>query len=363
MKFLIFTCFLMFSLNNYGQSVIADPAINQVDVANIDHTVLNASSIPLDNALELKIPIYNYDLVNGLPQGSCKIKIGLGSKMILDPQFNLSSLPSSAYFNWTFDTGSGQGQITGDLKKDLPPNYSDNVILKLIGNLQGNSTITTNFLVTNHNTAIVLSDLNPTNNNSFLAYTIVPAGPLPVTFTGLNVVNKGCVIDVDFFTQGEINVNKYEIEVSKDGVNFINTGVITAANLSKYSYSFSIKDAFKAPQVFVRIKSLDKDGKFQYSGTKSVKGECQNDWAVGVYPNPAKSVSRIVLIAKQGQFNGKYGITLADMAGKILLVKEMNLINATQFYLETGNVSAGQYIIKISNIKDGQSSILKWQKY
>ncbi|MBC7889534.1 MAG: T9SS type A sorting domain-containing protein [Ferruginibacter sp.] len=363
MKTLFFTSLLMLVLyNSKAQSVIADPAVSQVFVANINNTNLNSSSIPMDNVIELKIPLYNRNHVNGLPMRSCKIKIGLGSKIVLDPQFNLSSLPSSNYFDWAFDTGSGQVQIIGDLKNELPPNYSDSVVLKVKGSIQGNSTVTINFLVTNHNTPIVLSDENPTNNNSFLAYSIVPAGPLPVTFTGLTAVNKGCAVDVDFYTEREINVIKYEIEISKDGVSFAKTGELAAANLPHYQFNFAITEANRASVLFVRVKSVDKDGSLKYSVTKSVKGLCSNEWEVAAYPNPANSVSAITITARQGSFNGKYSVIVTDLAGRQMMVKQLNLTSVNKFNLETGNLSAGQYIINILNQEEGQSSSVKWIK-
>ncbi len=363
MRTFLFFSLLFLSIYSNGQGVIADPAVSQITAESIANAPLNASGIPLDNVFKLNIPIYNKNLLNGLPQGSCKIKIGLGSKMVLDPQFILSSLPTSTYFNWTYDSFSGQVQITGELKDDLPPNFSDSVLLNVKGIVQGNSTVTTNFLVTNHNTTIVLSDENPSNNNSFLAYTIVPGGPLPVSFTGLTAVNKGCAIDVNFFTEREINVSKYEIEISKDGTGFIKAGEITAANLSQYQFDFAITETNKASVLYVRVKSIDKDGSFKYSSTKSVKGLCSNDWAVAVYPNPAYSVSAITITARQGSFNGKYAVSLNDLAGKQILIKQLNLSGATQFKLDTGNLSTGQYIINILNKEEGKSTSVKWQKY
>ena len=363
MKTFTFLIAMLLTFISKGQGVIADPAISQVGVENLNSTVLNPASIAIDNSFEIKIPYYNYNILNSLPQGSCKIKIGLGSKIKLAPQFDFSTLPSSVYFNWTSDSTSGQVQVTGELKTDLPPNFSDSVILKVIGDLQGNSTITINFLVTNHNTQVILSDQNPTNNNSFLAYTIVAAGPLPVTFTGLTAVNKGCIINVDFSTEREINVNKYDIEVSKDGTYFVKEGEVNADNAVKYHYDVPITASIKAPVVFIRIKSVDKDGSFKYSPVKSVKGSCDDALAVSVYPNPARNIASIVVTAKQGYFNGKYIVRLSDMTGKLVILKDLTLANTDKFTLNTGTISSGQYIINISNQDNGESSMIQWQKY
>ncbi|MEO6327348.1 MAG: T9SS type A sorting domain-containing protein [Ginsengibacter sp.] len=363
MRIIFSTFLLIFSLYSSGQSVMADPAVSQIAVTDIANLNLNPSSILLDNVIKLKIPVYNLDLINGLPAGSCKIKIGLGSKLILDPQFDLSLLPSGNYFNWTAESAGGQVQITGELKTDLPSNFSTIAEFYVKGNAQGNSTVTTNFLVTNHNTDKILSDEVPNNNTSSLAYTIAAGGPTPVTFAGLNAVNKGCSVQIDLYTENEVNVRKYEIEISRDGVNFVKTGEMEANNFRHYQNSFNITEANKASVIFVRVKSLDKDGRFMYSGTKSVKGLCDKEWGVSVFPNPANEVKNIMVNTRQGIFNGRYLITLSDVTGKLLRTKEMNLIDKIQFSFDTGNLSAGQYVIKIVNLNNTESAVVKWQKY
>ena len=362
MRILIITFLLFLSAYTKGQAVIADPAVSQIDVKGISNQNMTATTILIDDVIKLDVPIFNLNLLNQLPSGSCKIKIGLGSKIILDPKFVLSSLPSSAYFNWTYDVSGGQGQITGDLITNLPANFSNIVIFDVIGNLQGNSTLTTNFLITNHNTANILSDQNATNNTSFLPYTITAGGPLPVKFTGLSVVNKGCFIIVDFYTESEINVRKYEIEFSKDGMAFTKAGETIADANPHYQYSFPLTEAIKANDLFIRIKSVDRDNSFKYSETKSVRGLCDNEIAINVFPNPANTVTEITINANRGLFNGKYHIDLLDMSGRLILKKEITALNVNQIKLETANISKGQYIIKIENHNGGEPSVIKWQK-
>ncbi len=362
MRILIFTFLLALTTYAKGQAIIADPALKQIDVKSTFDPGMSASTIPQDFVIKLDVPIFNLNINNMLPSGSCKVKIGLGSKIILDPQFNLSSLPSSAYFNWTYAVSGGQGQIVGDLKTNLPANYSNTVTFDVIGNIQGNSTITTNFLVTNHNTSTILSDQDPTNNTSFLSYTIAASGPLPVYFKGLSLLNKECSILVDFYTENEINISKYEIEFSKDGRAFTKTGEITAATKPHYQYKFAISESTKAKDIFFRIKAIDKDNSVKYSETKSVKGLCDNEWAVSVYPNPANAETKITINSNRGSFNGKYDIHLLDMTGRLVMKKEISAVNVNQLKLETGNLSKGQYFIQVENQNRGESSILKWQK-
>ena len=172
MKKIMLTSMLLATLigRSAGQAVIADPAVNVMRTASTTSLPVNPTLIPLDSVITLRVPVINYNQVNALPSGSCKIKIGLGSKIMLDPAFDLAAVNTSNYFSWTAQSSGGQVQITGDLIASLPANFLDTVIFQIKSSVLGNSTITTNFLVTNHNTNTFLSDENGANNNAFISY-------------------------------------------------------------------------------------------------------------------------------------------------------------------------------------------------
>ncbi len=369
MKKLILTVFIILGTlvtKCYSQVVIADPAVNTMRTVSITSLPVNADAIPIDSIISIKIPVINYNLNNPIPSGTCKIKIGLGSKLILDPSFNLNTVNTSNYFTWTALVSGGQLQITGDLIATLPANYKDTVTLNVMGSVLGNSTITTNFLITNHNSIAILSDENGANNNTGLPYTIVakPVGPVPVTFTKVFATKENCNVKVNFDTENEINVSRFEIELSKDALHYEKISGINANNSGKYFYSFAITENIKADQIFIRIKSIDKDDKFQYSETKKIAGTCyEKNQAVILFPNPvSQDVKQIAIQSKDVFFNGNYTIHILDMAGKLLETKNIRLTNTKQFSLETENLSKGQYIIQLLK-QDGTHNInLKLQK-
>lgn len=368
MKKLIFTSILLstFIVKSSGQAVIADPAVNLMRTASTSLLPVNPNVIPIDSIITLRVPVINYNLVNALPSGSCKIKIGLGSKIILDPAFNLSTINTSNYFQWTALFEGGQVQITGNLIASLPANFLDTVTFNIKGSILGNSTITTNFLVTNHNTTTFLSDENGTNNNTSLAYSIIErvGAPLPVTFTKITATKEQCTITINFDTEDEINVDRFEIEVSKDGGSFEKAGTLATDNSRKYHYTFAIPDHLKTSQLFVRIKSVDKDAKFQYSSTRKVPGSCNDEQAsVILFPNPANYETRQFTVrSQQGLFNGIYTVSVADITGKIINRKIINLVNASQFVHDAGILPSGQYIVNLMNSNGSQQTVVKWQK-
>jgi Secretion system C-terminal sorting domain len=339
--------------------VTADPSLDPMKITTTGNGTILVTELPLNGIVKLKVPILNRNTSNALPIGTCKVKVNLGSKLILDPLFNLNTVNTSNYFSWTAVASGGTVQITGDLIAQLPANFSDTAYFDVKGTILGISTITTNFLVTNHNTNTTLSDENGNNNTASTLYAIV-AGVVPVTFTNVFTEKKDCALKVICNVENEINVDRYELEISKDFNNFEKISTLKANNLNRYTFSLEIPQQYQAPIVLVRIKSIDLDGKFQYSEIRKLSGICNSEEGLSVYPNPVpKNVSSFYIEKSNGVFNGIYAISILDMTGKLIKNTEVKLANVNRFNYNMGTVSAGQYLIKIFNSRTNSLNILK----
>jgi hypothetical protein len=260
------------SLSSVAQrpSVTADPELGTIVMTNQTGFVVDANAIQADQIINLRIPVLNDGHGMALPAGSCKIKIGLGSKLVLDPQYNINNTALSNYFKWTVAENSGQSQITGELIAPLPANVTAvNVALKVKASLEGASTITANFLITNHGNGAILSDEDGANNNASLAYKVVG-----------------------------------------------------------------------------KVSQLGNDGKLVLS----------------VYPNPAKDVRAVTIKVDNGELNGKYNITLTDMAGKLVQTSQVELNVVSSFQYGFGSIAAGKYIIKVAKEDATQTALLKFER-
>ncbi len=350
--FLLLTACPFFSI---AQSVTADPALDPMKITTLFSGNILVTQLPINGIIKLKVPILNKNTINGLPTGTCKVKIGLGSKLIVSPSLNLSTVNTSSFFTWTTVSFGGQVQIIGDLTSELPPNFDDTAYFDLQGIILGNSTITTNFLVTNHNTNVTLSDENGANNVASTAYTIVTSA-LPVTFTNIFTEKKECSLKVYFDTENELNVSRYELEISKDFNNFEKISTIQASNIKRYTFqNFSIPEAYQGSILLVKVKSIDIDGKFQYSEIKKVSGICNSKNEFSLYPNPIpKSSSSFYIQTDNGSFNGNYIISILDFTGKLIETKEIKLSNVPRIKYDMTEMSAGQYLIKLFK-KDSNS--------
>lgn len=339
------TALLFISLTSHAQ-LIADPAVEQVSFTDLAGNAI-IDTMPLGYIAQLNVPIRNLATSNGLPGGSCKLKIGLGSKMILAPGFDLSTVNSSQFFQWTAALVGGQVQLTGELVAPLPANYSAIAKFNVQGNVLEYSTITTNFLVSNHNTQVILSDEDPSNNTSFRQYKIIPPIPIPVTISEFAVVNNNCSLSISFMAENEINVSNFDIEISKDGRSFTTAATLVADNRLRYTRDISITPAIAASLLYTRIKSVDRDGTFKYSSTKTVGAICNSRQTPVVYPNPVQHQDHVTIKVLQGNFIGRYTVQLYDIKGGLQLTKQFLFNGQQQFDYPVGQLAAGQYMIRM----------------
>jgi Secretion system C-terminal sorting domain len=324
-----------------NSQVTADPATGQMDINSISGTVENANFLNPNIVYRLKVPVFNLNQLNSIPAGTSQLKIGLGLKLKLDPAFTLATAPLSNYFNWTVATVNNEVVITGNLIAALPGDFADLAEFNVKGSVLGTSDITTNFIILSN-----LLDEDPANNSSTLQYTITNQ-TIPVTFTSINASKKDCAINLLFTTEHEVNVKKYVIEWGTDGIFFTKAGELKATGSNRYSLTFSTgKQVF----IFVRVKSIDQDGKTTYSEIKTVKYVCRNGANIRLrtIPNPVSNQAGTVqVVADDEVLNGQYNLILADVTGRMVLQQKIHIANAGSFTYNMKRIKPGSYFLKI----------------
>jgi Secretion system C-terminal sorting domain len=365
LKSLLFSGLLAASLSSVAQqrAVTLDPKLGSIKITDELGNQINENFIQPGQLVKLVIPVANTDHNAAVPKGSCKVKIGLGSKLMLDPLLDLTTVNSSNYFTWSATNAGGQSQLTGELNTALPASFQQvEVAFKVVGNQVGQSTITANFLITNHNTVTILSDNDGNNNAAFLKYNVTNiAAPTPIT-TIDELVKADCALKVNFSTDKEINLANYQLEASKNGVDFVKIYQTNAASLASYNATIAIPKELQSPIVYVRVKSLFNNGSISYSITKSVSGICDGKWLVNMYPNPTKGNEDVTIRAVEGSFDGKYTLTLVDMAGRVVEVRQVELNNVLNFKYKIANWAAGKYSLKMVSTNGAQSALLQFEK-
>jgi dienelactone hydrolase len=90
---------------------------------------------------------------------------------------------------------------------------------------------------------------------------------LPVKFVSLNISREGSAIQLTWKVAEQENVMRYEIEQSIDARTFIKVGEVKAATQAEYRFTNNQLSAN-----FYRIKSVDVDGKINYSSIVKYNG-------------------------------------------------------------------------------------------
>ena len=265
LKGLFIAGLLVASLGTFAQAqrtaVFADAQLGKIAITDMTGDVLDAENIQQEQLLKLTIPVSKSSHGKALPAGSCKIKIGFGSKLGLDPNFDLNTITANGFFKWSAVESGGQFQITGELVKALPADINTlDVAVRVKAITEGKSTITANFLVTNHNTAIVFSDEDGSNNASFLSYRVankfnvisaIPEGNLKLSIYP-NPAKDVSAVNIKL-VQGKMN-GKYNITMYDVTGKLIQTKELQMNFVSNFSYGFG---KIAAGKYLIKVASKD----------------------------------------------------------------------------------------------------------
>ena len=282
---------------------------------------------------------------------------------MLHPNFNLATAPLSAYFNWTYDLSGAQPQIVGNSIAPLPDGFAEFASFDLKCVNSTTSTLSFNMLVANPvGTSTPMSDPAPANNTCSNTYSITAGAALPVNFTSLSAAKNACEVNVLWRVENQLNLKKYEVEISKDNAVFTKLGEVTAKNEQQYNYSFGLTSALRGSTIFVRVKTIDVDGSFRYSKTISLSGECNSKQQLILYPNPVTSETALTVMAKEGVFNGRYKVSIISSNGQLISQKEMAMSGSKSFPLSVVGLSSGKYHVNVVSLGDASTTVLDFEK-
>ncbi len=182
--------------------------------------------------------------------------------------------------------------------------------------------------------------------NDFWEYT--PATTLPVTLTNVKAYQANAGVQIDWTTQQESNIEKYEVEKSNNAQQFSYLASVPAKGNSSVILKYNLFDPNPFAGVnFYRIKTIDKSGQATYSEVIKLNIS-RGVTMLTVYPNPVKG-NTIVLQMNNLQ-KGNYNITLSNKIGQTIITKVIAHAggSATQT-IEPGKVLAeGVYQLRLT---------------
>lgn len=145
---------------------------------------------------------------------------------------------------------------------------------------------------------------------------------LPVSFKTIKAYQQQSNISVEWDVENEININKYEVEKSADGINFVkvNSTSATGANGSSAHYQWLDLNP-SAGDNYYRVRSIGKDGKYEFSKVVVVKmANVLSD--IRVYPNPVTTNN--IGVEFKNMPVGIYHAKLLNTVGQTMLKKQIS---------------------------------------
>lgn len=177
--------------------------------------------------------------------------------------------------------------------------------------------------------------------------------PLPVRLLQFTAVKAGNDVAVQWTVAAETEVLQYEVEIARGNAalntnSFVKTGqVMSLGNMaSTRSYSFADTEAGKKGARYYRLKIVNKDGSFYYSGVRAVMFGDEVQYQL--YPNPSTGVFSLIY---QLNNNEVFSADVYDAKGS--LVKEYRsvasgFLQKLNIDISANNYASGVYLLRIS---------------
>jgi hypothetical protein len=195
-------------------------------------------------------------------------------------------------------------------------------------------------------------------------FNLTMSGPvcvLPAELTNFNGrMNRNREAVLNWVTTQELNNDHFSVERSADGITFSSIGTVHGAGNSSTTHYYSYTDATPIRGAnYYRLRQVNIDGTHKY--TPAIVVKYTTDIATGftIFPNPVNNIINLAIDAKDNAGYRNYSVVIADIAGKVVWKKDINLATSTDNYFEnipTDSFGKGTYFI---TVKHGDNSEVK----
>lgn len=182
-------------------------------------------------------------------------------------------------------------------------------------------------------------------------------GALPVELTSFNgeCVDDG--VQLIWQTESEFNSSHYDIEYSRDGLEWsvIHTQSAAGNSTEDLVYEYTHKNASSGDNYY-RLNQIDIDGTVKTYDIINVNCENQIESYFTIYPNPSNESFNIVI--NDSRILGDALIQITDTKGNVILTKSVEVKSGINMFIMNEDISSGIYYINI--LSGGKSTrILK----
>jgi|GEM_PF-4774682 len=174
-----------------------------------------------------------------------------------------------------------------------------------------------------------------------------------VSFTASNMNNRAARLRWE--TSFESNNAGFEIERSKDGINYTKIGFEGTKGNGSSGHVYFYTDVTPAIGAnFYRLKQVNTDGQFHYTTTSLVNIKSIAGQSMLVYPNP---VAETLNISFQSNVAEAVTVKVTDMMGRVIISSLQNSHEGNNnIALNATSLSKGMYMIQIISDSEGTQS-------
>ncbi len=181
--------------------------------------------------------------------------------------------------------------------------------------------------------------------------------PLPIILSSFDAVKKGNASQLDWHTSMESNNKGFHVQRSKNATNWETLDFINGVGYSNLDNAYNFVDNKPTKGVnYYRLKQEDFNGRTSYSDIKVLRFTEKEELNLTIFPNPTKET---VYVDLSSFGNGAANLSIVDAAGKIVMSKNISILNGN--YNASINLKAfakGSYILQIKNTENNISKIL-----
>jgi hypothetical protein len=174
--------------------------------------------------------------------------------------------------------------------------------------------------------------------------------PLPLTLLNFNGSYNNNKSILNWTTQSEVNVDRYELERSSDGNIFVKVGSVNAKGMNGETsdYQFTEDMVNTGGSLFYyRLKSVDKDGRFTYSKVVALRRDNKMFNEISIVPNPVLNGNGVIKINTSA--TGSADLKILDFSGRIIVLQKIKLFEGVNV-LPIANIRqlpAGMYSVQL----------------
>ncbi len=204
------------------------------------------------------------------------------------------------------------------------------------------------FYITGDNNAHANFDAVPNDNNTNawsgvttnLSNYALTTTSLPLSLVDFSASVKETTATLKWSTKNEQDLSHFEVEQSANSREWNKVAAVNSKNTSEANYTTSVP--FNGGKQYYRLKMVDKDGKFTYSSTLSVKAE-----GSGKFDLSSTTVRSEIKISVNSQAATVYAELTSLNGQKVTTNRYNHTGGAATLNMNIGNITPGVYVLNL----------------